>query len=452
LTGEPRFRRPIEVAGADGAAVMDAARDDGGAQPDGVSAPDGAIEDVPVSRPDVEIEPDTGVIDAGPACPPGETRCDGVCVDNNNNPQHCGACNSACVVPPNRVASCVAGACQSECAPGFGDCDGAIAKGCETPTGTVANCSRCGDNCNRPNAIGACSAGACGQMCVHGFGDCNRNAATGCETSLATNTNCGACGRACTGALSVCNAMTGNCVAPGCPTGFTFCADDSTCVNVLDDPRHCGRCGNVCPPRPNSAPVCRMGACGIACNTGFANCDGIAENGCEVEFSRDITNCGACGNRCAFGPNARPLCSSGMCGLTCDPGRLSCDGNASNGCEAFSVSDTHCGRCNNRCGAGAVCSVARAGDSPSCALGVLCSLTGDVRCGANCVDLQRDSRHCGDCFRQCPGTGGQQAACNGGRCGLCASGSVRCDLPGGNFGKCCSGLPCLGGCVAPTVP
>jgi hypothetical protein len=453
LTGEPRFRRPIEVASADGAAAMDAAMGDGGAEPDVVIAPDGAFEDGPVVQPDVVIAPDGGVVDAGPPCPAGEVQCDGVCVVTASNPQHCGSCNLACAVSANTVPSCVRGMCVSSCVRGFSDCDGRPGNGCETAIDTIDNCGDCGINCNRPNAVATCVGGTtCGQTCATGFGDCDRNASTGCETSLATNMNCGACGHACTGATPVCNAATGVCGPPGCPMGFSFCMDVSTCVNLPVDPRHCGRCGNVCPQRPNSVPACRAGGCTITCNPGFANCDANDENGCEVDLSRDITNCGGCGNRCAFGPNSRAVCSAGVCGVACDPGRLNCDGNAANGCEAFSVSDANCGRCGNRCGAGMVCSVSRAGSAPSCAVGLLCSIGGQVRCGAGCVDLLRDSRHCGDCFRQCAGTGGQQAACNGGRCGLCASGSARCDLPGPNFGRCCSGVACLTGCVAPTVP
>jgi hypothetical protein len=35
----------------------------------------------------------------------------------------------------------------------------------------------------------------------------------------------------------------------------------------------------------------------LACNVGFADCDGNPANGCEVNTRTDVNNCGGCGNR-----------------------------------------------------------------------------------------------------------------------------------------------------------
>jgi hypothetical protein len=58
--------------------------------------------------------------------------------------------------------------------------------------------------------------------------------------------------------------------------------------------------------------MCAGGACTIgACNANFANCDGQAMNGCEVNLQTDRTNCGACGNTCETGR----VCVMGACSL-----------------------------------------------------------------------------------------------------------------------------------------
>ena len=53
---------------------------------------------------------------------------------------------------------------------------------------------------------------------------------------------------------------------------------------------------------------------------------------------------------------------------------------------------------------------------------------GQVRCGADCVDLKSDARNCGECGAACPTPPHAEAACFGGRCSLtCFSGWGDCD-------------------------
>ena len=69
------------------------------------------------------------------------------------------------------------------------------------------------------------------------------------------------------------------------------------CEASIDmDINNCGVCGNACPSPPNSRSVCMSGVCSFKCNSGFADCDKIAANGCEVNLGTNSANCGHCGN------------------------------------------------------------------------------------------------------------------------------------------------------------
>lgn len=62
---------------------------------------------------------------------------------------------------------------------------------------------------------------------------------------------------------------------------------------------------------------------------------------CTKSFSTDTRNCGACGNVCpAAGPNAVATCGGGTCGVSCQSGYYDCNGVASDGCES---TDPRCG-------------------------------------------------------------------------------------------------------------
>jgi hypothetical protein len=85
------------------------------------------------------------------------------CVDTSTDPKHCGLCNHACpfvdLRNQHQVASCIKGVCGTECEPGWGDCNGNPADGCETNLSyDGANCGACGNRC---------STGV-GQPCVDG--------------------------------------------------------------------------------------------------------------------------------------------------------------------------------------------------------------------------------------------------------------------------------------------
>lgn len=206
------------------------------------------------------------------------------------------------------------------CPEGFADCDGVAANGCERDTRTdTANCGGCARECVFGHATGACVSGACAvTVCEAGYGDCDGNGTNGCETDLRTTADCGACGMACPapgpGATVLC--VSGACVVdlPSCPSGRANCnamAPDGCEVDLQSDLMNCGACGNRCVPTMNAATVsCSGGACRVqTCNGTYADCDGMASNGCEVNTNTSAQNCGACGSRCAMGQT----CAIGRC-------------------------------------------------------------------------------------------------------------------------------------------
>ena len=68
------------------------------------------------------------------SCTSGQDCCSGVCVDVLNDPENCSACGNAC---PG--TTCSNGSCSNDCAPGWFDCDGNKANGCESSG--VSGCS-----------------------------------------------------------------------------------------------------------------------------------------------------------------------------------------------------------------------------------------------------------------------------------------------------------------------
>lgn len=87
----------------------------------------------------------------------------------------------------------------------------------------------------------------------------------------------------------------------------------------------------------------------IACPMGFADCDGMAGNGCETDTRTNFNHCGGCGMRCPS-PGATPVCALGHCGIVCLAGSGNCDRNDANGCEARLDTSANCGACGVSCG------------------------------------------------------------------------------------------------------
>lgn len=261
---------------------------------------------------------------------------DGCEVNVASDVNHCGGCGLRCETRPNTVARCETGTCQYACAPGYADCDGDPANGCEVATASDReHCGACGQRCWGADSCceGVCVAtswdlnhcGACGNRCVSTPGtearcevgrcvsycgwptqECDGDPATVCETDITANdAHCGACNNACADGMAC---REGRCA---CPThGQEGCFDPATgtsrCIDVLSDANNCGYCDNRCP----AGMSCSYGRCD--CAPGQQLCwspaDGPLGPRC-VDVASDPAHCGYCNNACP--PDT--LCSAGRC-------------------------------------------------------------------------------------------------------------------------------------------
>jgi hypothetical protein len=323
---------------------------------------------------------------------------DGCEVDVRTTVSNCGACNTACALP-NAVNTCMGGVCGiSSCVAGFADCDGNVTNGCEVNTQTsVSSCGSCTTSCSAANTTMTCTAGTCRvASCATGWSDCDGSASNGCEVSTTSNgANCGACGRACAAGQVCSNSV----CETTCAGGTTLCS--ASCVNLQSDARNCGGCGRVCVGASRASAVCVSGVCNIACDPGFADCNGVRTDGCEIDLRTDVNRCGSCSTVCPTYANSSASCASGVCTFACRSSFANCDGNPANGCEVDLRSNVaHCGVCGTNC--------ARPNAAVACTSSVC---TGFCNAGyANCdginsngceVPLGTDVNNCGACGNRC---------------------------------------------------
>ena len=207
-------------------------------------------------------------------------------------------------------------ASPSECPTGHcvdGVC--CIAAGCPTceacgSTGSCAPAER-GTSCTTAHAsASACDGqGGCGEtQCDPGYLDCDSSLSNGCETAIGLS-NCGGCGILCIPyhvTLAVCSASSAGCTYAACSPGYLDCDGDKT--NGCETPisvSNCGTCGSICQPANAIGAVCSPSSgCGYtSCaplGTGgslYLDCDGNTANGCESSPSAAST-CGSCQTHC----------------------------------------------------------------------------------------------------------------------------------------------------------
>jgi hypothetical protein len=383
-------------------------------------------------------------VDAGPCgggCPTGETCCEGRCVDVETDPANCGSCAATCTAP-NASSTCQSGRCVNLCQPGFGDCDRNGQNGCEVDlTSSAFHCGACGAACPMARESAVCDTGRCRIVsCAPGWGNCDGDAANGCEANIQTSADhCNGCDNPCQQNHNgpYCDGPAG-CRLGACDADWADCNGDRRdgCeTNTSGDVQNCGACGRVCPPDRGMTPTCAAGACGTApvmCAAPLAECDGVvlpAATQCETDVRASATHCGRCGNACST-VNATSSCAAGACVLSCLAGYGDCDGRVTTGCETSTLTAVaHCGAC------GRACDLPRV-DGHACVAGACRAVTCDAGFGdcdgnpANgCeTDTRASPAHCGACGRACA-TPNAAPACAAALCavGACAAGFGNCD-------------------------
>jgi hypothetical protein len=393
---------------------------------------------------------------------------DGCEINTTNDLNNCGRCGNPCTFA-HAMPTCSSSSCAiASCLTGFADCNNTSSDGCEVDTTTsVGNCGACGRGCAFANASAACSSSTCAlSACNTGFADCNGTASDGCEVNTTSNVkNCGACNRGCSFANATATCGNSNCLLSSCNTGFVDCNNnpaDGCEINITNSATNCGSCGKAC-NLANATPTCVASSCAVgSCNTGFANCDGAAANGCEVNTTSDVNNCGGCAKPCAPA-HATGACSASSCTVgSCSAGFADCDGVATNGCEVNTASGdpNNCGGCRKACSlanATAGCS-ASACTVASCSAGFAnCDGTATNGCEVNTTtNPALNAPNCGACGTNCTGN----HTCQGGACACpsslpatCGGTCVNTATDANNCGRCghgcLTGGTCVGGMCQP---
>eukprot|EP01112_Ceratiomyxa_fruticulosa_P003362 TRINITY_DN1371_c0_g1_i3.p1 TRINITY_DN1371_c0_g1~~TRINITY_DN1371_c0_g1_i3.p1 ORF type:complete len:675 (-),score=106.85 TRINITY_DN1371_c0_g1_i3:172-2196(-) len=261
----------------------------------------------------------------------------------------CNGCNLADATGHcnKTTTTCVLDSCNG----GFLDCDGIADNGCEVNNATNAyHCGSCSNNCTAFSEVSTaeCSSSICGILsCSNGFFDCNLLSADGCEVTSAmvsdNNDMCGSCTNNCSALANVASTSCsgGICQIAKCADGWANVdgVPSNGCeVDLTTDVHNCGSVGNNCHSLNNVQGVhCANSFCVVdSCANGFGNCDGIVGNGCETNTTNDFSNCGACGHVCTLGDFVQSeSCSSSVCQVAaCEPNYHDYDGINTNGCES----------------------------------------------------------------------------------------------------------------------
>ena len=209
-----------------------------------------------------------------------------------------------------------------------------------------------------------------------------------------------------------------------CPAGQKMCIAGQ-CVSASDPYYGCANGIVAVCSLPHAYATCgTTGQCTIAtCRTGFADCNGMAADGCETDVTT-TSNCGGCGTGCS----GSQVCTPTGCAASCPIGQTNCSGS----CADLTASPLHCGSCTSSCPAWgnsfgeATCTGGSCGSTcdpgyPDCATANGCDPTntacpfGFTKCGSGCVVTSSDPKNCGVCGNTCA------EVCQAGQCVTYAS-------------------------------
>jgi alpha-tubulin suppressor-like RCC1 family protein len=126
-----------------------------------------------------------------------------------------------------------------------------------------------------------------------------------------------------------------------------------------------------------------------------------------TDTSRDSSNCGGCGSKCALGE----LCQGGQCECQSVFGYSQCGPD----CVYLRSDPMNCGSCGHVCAPGQICGASLC----------QCSLSTQAYCGGQCIDVSSDPLNCGSCGRACLSTQVCEGYCK------CRAGGVLCQGPDG---------------------
>lgn len=173
-----------------------------------------------------------------------------------------------------------------------------------------------------------------------------------------------------------------------CAPGYVEC--DGACVDISQDPGHCGACGRVC-----ASGICTNGSCtgetaGDASTDGNGTVDATLLDAADADGSNGGDT--STGNDATSGDGSSDGSNDGS-----NDGSASNDGALDDGCVPPFNTPARCGSCSTTCAPADQCSQVDAGVfqcQPFC--------TGSqVNCQGVCVDVQTDPDNCGQCGKFC---------------------------------------------------